>query len=357
MALQDKTEPASQRRRDDARNEGRVAKSMDLSSAMGLIAALLIAKSGGQYIFQGLEAVMRDSLSHLHASNLTPDEVSSIGMQCVIKTVLLPMPLLTGISSVGFASNVLQVGMKIAGKSISPDMSRIDPFKGLGKLVSKQAGAELVKSLVKVGVISYISYAYLQTVWPSLIHLSSLSPLDAGSIIAGLCFNLLTRTCGAMLVIAVIDYVYQRFQFEGSIKMTKQEVKEEYKRTEGDPIIKSRVRQRQQEMSRKRMMQDVPKADVVITNPTHIAVALKYDSAQMSAPRVVAKGQHLMAERIKAIAEASSVPIVENVRVARLLYKLVEVGQQIPDDLFQTVAEILAYVYRLNKKAHKHRVS
>jgi flagellar biosynthesis protein FlhB len=218
-------------------------------------------------------------------------------------------------------------------------------------MVSMRSGVELIKSLLKVAIVGYVVYIFLRAEFPGMTKLSGLSPGAMGSAVGILCWRLVIRACAAMLIIAILDYMYQRLQFEQSIKMTKQEVKEEYKRSEGDPQVKGRIRQIQREMGKRRLAQDVAGAHVVITNPTQIAVAIKYDLENMEAPTVVAKGQRLLAQKIREIAEASGVPIVENKPIARLLYKVVEVGQQIPEELYQAVAEILAFVYRMGTKA------
>jgi flagellar biosynthetic protein FlhB len=255
---------------------------------------------------------------------------------------------------VGLTTNVLQVGMKIATKSITPDFTRIDPMKGLMRMFSKQSGMELLKSIAKVSLVGYVVYVFMKGEYSSMPRMAGLSPVAIGGAIGGLCWRLMMKACTIMFIIAVVDYVYQKMHFEGTLKMTKQEVKEEYKRSEGDPQIKAKIRQRQREMSKNRMMADVPKADVVIANPTHIAIAIKYDSDSMGAPIVIAKGQRLMAEKIKSIAAANGIPIVENKPVARLLYKVVEVGQSIPEELYSAVAEILSFVYRMSRNAGRN---
>ncbi|MGB9618999.1 MAG: EscU/YscU/HrcU family type III secretion system export apparatus switch protein, partial [Armatimonadota bacterium] len=258
----------------------------------------------------------------------------------------LCLPMVTAAAAVGLAANVLQVGLKVTTKALAPDWSRIDPIKGLARVFCRRSLAELAKSTAKVVVVGWVVYAFLRGEYPKMMDLAGMSPLMIGQAAFELCWRLMARACAAMLIIAAIDYIHQRIQFEYSLRMTKQEVKEEYKRTEGDPIVRSRVRQRQREIARRRMMQDVARSHVVITNPTHLAVALRYDPEEMAAPTVVAKGQRLIAERIKEIARIHGIPLVENPPVAQMLYKTVDVGQQIPEQLYRAVAEILAMVYR-----------
>lgn len=351
MPLEDRTEPATQRRREDARNEGRVAQSNDLNAALVMITAIYVIRAMGPFVIQLTKSMMQTSFAGFGKTDLTVNNIASVLSGYALKGVLLFLPIVVAVGAVGFVASVMQVGMKIATKSITPDFTRIDPIKGITRMFSVRSAVELLKSILKIVIVGAIVYSFLKNEFSNLPNLAEASFGESLSYTANLCWRLLTRSCLAFLVLSVLDYMYQRYQHETSLKMTKQEVKEEYKRLEGDPQIKARIKQRQIEMARKRSLKDVPSADVVITNPTHIAVALKYDSEKMSAPVVVAKGQRLLAERIKSIADAAGVPIVENVPVARALYKNVDVGQQVPSELYRAVAEILAYVYRLSKKS------
>jgi flagellar biosynthetic protein FlhB len=232
-----------------------------------------------------------------------------------------------------------------------PDLNRMNPISGMAKMVSARGFVELLKSILKIFIVGYVVYVFLQAELPNFTKLAEMSLRDSVSVVALMCWRMMIKAAAAMAMIAIIDYGYQRWSFEQSIKMTKQEVRDEYKMQEGDPQLKGQIRQRQREMVKRRMMQNVPKADVIITNPTHYAVAIQYDPEKMGAPTVVAKGQRLVAQKIKDVAIANGVPIVENKPVARALYAAVEVGDQIPEDLYQAVAEILAYVFRISKKA------
>lgn len=351
MLTQDKTEPATPRRREEARDEGRVAKSADINSAIVLLVSLLLLRVAGPYLLQGFMSVARDTFSSLHHRQLGMDTVPTLAATYAIRCAWLCLPVAAGVGAVALASNVLQVGLRVTPKAIAPDWNRMDPLKGLTRLVSWRSLVELVKSTAKIGVVAYFVYSFLRSEYPAVLDLCGMPPVAIGGAVAGLCWRLLVRGCAAMLVIGILDYMYQRLSFDQSLRMTKQEVKEEFKRSEGDPHVKARLRQRQLEISRRRMMHDVARADVVVTNPTHVAVALRYAAAEMAAPMVVAKGQRLLAERIKSVAEAHGVPIVENPPLARLLYKTAEIGQQIPEELYQAVAEILAFVYQLSEKA------
>lgn len=355
MSLSNKTEPATGRKREDTRNEGRVAKSMDVNSVVVLLVCLVMLKVAGPWVMQGLSSMIHDTLANLHSQPVSVETLSSLAAQYGIRMAVLCLPFAAVAGAAGLVANVAQVGLRITTKQMQPNLNKLNPIQGVARFFSPRILVELLKSILKLGAVGYIAYTRVKSEFPRMADLSSLPPGEAGAMVVQICWRLAITAWLVMLVIAILDYVYQRFAFERSIMMTKQEVKDEYKRTEGDPKIKSKIRQRQFDLVRSRMIHAIPTADVVITNPTHIAVAVKYDAAQMAAPVVVAKGQRLLAEKIKSIAAANGVPVVENVPVARLLYKLVEVGSPIPEQLYQAVAEILAFVYRLNDKAGRGR--
>lgn len=353
MPLEDRSEPATHRRREDARNEGRVAQSNDLNAALVMLTAIYMVRAAGPYMMQLMKSIMQTSFTSINTTDLSVSNISFLITEYMTKGILLFIPVVITVGAVGLVSAVMQVGMRIAVKSVTPDWTRLDPLKGITRLFSIKAGVELVKSVIKVAIVCIIVYVFLKNEFAHLPGLADTSFTASIAYIADLCWRLLLKACMSILVLSILDYIYQRYQHETSLKMTKQEVKEEYKRSEGDPQIKARIKQRQSEMIRKRSLRDVSTADVIVVNPTHIAVALKYDPDKMQAPTVVAKGQRLLAERIKSIADTAGVPIIENIPIARALYKNVEVGQQVPDELFRAVAEILAYVYRLSAKSVK----
>lgn len=326
---------------------------MDINSAAVLIVCVMMLKLAGPYMISGLASITRDIFTSLHTAELNADSVRLLGAAYGWKALAVCLPIILAAGAVGFTANVLQIGLKATTKQITPDLDKLNPIKGFARFFSGRALVELAKTVAKIVIVGLVVYSMLKHEYVRLIDLYQMPPAVAGGVIGDICWRLLVRACLVMLVIGIIDYVYQRISFDNSIKMTKQEIKDEYKQIEGDPKIKAKIRQRQREMARRRMLQDVPKADVVITNPTHYAVAIKYNPEEMAAPTVVAKGQRLLAKRIREVAEAHGVPIVENPPVARLLYKVVEVDEQIPAELYQTVAEILAYVYRLSQKAGK----
>lgn len=249
--------------------------------------------------------------------------------------------LLAGYSQVGFLFTTETLGMKF---------SRISPLNGFKRIFSSRALVELLKALLKVTIVSLVAFSYIKGEVLNIMNLMHLELRSAAVYIATVSLNMAIRVCVALIIIGVLDYIYQWWEYEKSLRMTKQEVKEEYKQLEGNPEIKSKIKQKQRQISMRRMLQDVPKADVVITNPTHFAVAVKYDAKLSDAPVVVAKGQDFIAQRIKEVAKESNVEIVENRPLARSLYETVEIGAAIPPELYQAVAEVLAFVYSLKEK-------
>jgi flagellar biosynthetic protein FlhB len=290
---------------------------------------------------------MKSAFSFPNIHNFNIPEFLKFAQNIIGRFIILLSPLFAAIFITAILSNIMQVGFMISGESITPKLSKIDPIKGFGRLFSKQSFMELMKSLLKLAIVGGIAFL---TIKGEMKYFVLLGDMEVNSIflyILKIFFKIFIRCSLAMIILVIIDYAFQRWEFENRIKMTKQEVKEEFKKSEGDPMIKSRIKRIQMDMARKRMMQAVPEADVVITNPTHLAVALKYDSSSMTAPKVIAKGSRKIAEKIKAVASEHGIPVLENKELARNLYSLVEVGQEIPPALYQVIAELLAYIYRL----------
>lgn len=350
MALEDKTEAPTPRRRQEARQEGQVARSVELNSALVLLTCLVILRMTGPSLVEHLREVALNAFTRFPSRDLTIPGVSAGLVQLLLVVGLAIAPFVVGVAVVGFASGALQVGLVLSGKALQFKGERLNPITGIARMFSVRSAVELAKAIAKIVVIGYIVFAFIRDRYSDIASLPGGDYLGICCEIGQLTWELLLRSGFALLVIAGLDYIFQRFQNEKQLKMTKQEVKEDFKRTEGDPLIKSRIRQRQREMAHRRMMTEVPKADVVVTNPTHYAVALRYDADRSTAPLVVAKGQRLVAQRIREIAEEHNIPIVENVQLARALYASVEIGDEIPAELYQAVAEILAYVYRLSRR-------
>jgi len=254
-------------------------------------------------------------------------------------------PLFLTAFSIALLANYLQVGFVLSSESVQPKLSKIDPIKGFQKLFSIRSLVELAKNMFKISIVGFVVYVTIRGEIENFIPLMYQSVWGILIYIARVAFKIVLMVCLALIILAALDYIYQKWEFEKNLKMTKQEVKDESKQTEGDPLVKARIKRLQRDMARKRMMASVPEADVVITNPTHLAVALRYDQADMFAPKVVAKGTGFIAENIKDIARKNNVTIVNNKPLARVLYKSVDVDEMIPANLYKAVAEVLAFVY------------
>ena len=342
----DKTEPATPKKLEDARKKGQVANSRELPSVLVLLSAMMVFYFGGNWMFLQVGDVMRDIFTQIGRSDLGAEGAHTLLWYLFKRTVTIIAPLLIVASLAGILGNVSQVGFMLTGETLTPKFDKINFFKGIKRLFSVKSLVESVKAVFKVIIIGGMAYAMLRSEFeqiPALIELSLNAILSfAGHMTLKLGFY----TCLVLLILAGVDLVFQRWQHSRDLKMTKQEVKDEFKQREGDPMVKSRIRAVQREMAMRRMMDQVPDATVVITNPTHLAVALKF-SRDMQAPLLVAKGANKLAERIKIIAEENGVPIIEQKPLARAIFKEVEIDQYIPGDLYHAVAEILAYVYRL----------
>ncbi len=345
-----KTEKPTPRKLQKAREEGQVAKSQELNSAFTLMASFFVL----YYIFgnfiQSLTGKMRSFLSFSNLPEITLDNSYTILIDVFLYIGRTVAPVMVASAIIGVFINFVQVGPRFATKVIQPKFNKLNPIEGAKRLVSLKSLIELIKSLAKASVISYLAYSQLRKAWPNLITLTQRG-LEPSLLFTGeLIFKIAVNIILFLVILGIIDYIYQRWEFMRNLKMTKQEVKEEYKEMEGDPQVKSQRRQIQREMSMNRMISSVEDADVVITNPTHIAVALKFDLETMEAPVVLAKGEGFIAKRIKEVAGENNIEIVENKPLARALNATAEIGDEIPGDLYQAVAEILAYIYRDSKK-------
>lgn len=345
---EEKTESATGKRRQEARDEGQVARSVEAVTVFVLGAALVGLWVSAGNIYAELGALTRYSLSQVYGPPMTRDSVLQFSVAVTGSLVRSILPVMLASVLGGLAGNLLQVGFAVSWKAMEPNFGRVNPISGLGNLFQMAKLVDLIKSFVKIFVIGWAAYAAVKGRWHEFPFLSDLS---AGSLLTytlDLCYRILKNCLIVYLFIALADYGIQKWQYEKKLRMSKEEIKEEFKETEGNPLIKSRMRSLQREMARRRMMAEVPKADVVITNPTHFAVALRYDPGEMDAPRVAAKGADLVAKKIIELAEAHGIPRFQDPPIARALFRQAEVGDAIPADLFQAVAEILAHVYRLS---------
>lgn len=346
---QERTERATGKRRRDFREKGQVAQSKEVSTAALMTFSLLLWVFYARYFWADLDGLMRSAMLMPATFEVTRLSVVELlwTMGGFLGGLLWPIFLMTLI--VGFLASFLQVGPLFSVKVFQPDINKFNPIKGLAKLVSKRSAVELIKSLAKVALIGFIAYKTVANEFDKALTLVGLELSQTLIFLGNTAYLVLAKACGILIVLAVIDFAFTKYEMEQKMKMTKQETKEEFKETEGDPQIKARVRSMQQQMARKRMMAEVPQADVVITNPTHFSVAISYNREEMDAPTIVAKGADHLAFRIREIAREHQVPIVENKPVARALYKQ-EVGEQVPEEMFKAVAEILAYVYSLRNR-------
>ncbi len=343
---QEKTEHASLKRREDFRKKGQVAQSREVHTAALLTATLVLWIFYAPAFWRGLQNLTRGFFSQAGSLEVTPQSVQNLGAFVVGEVGLLLAPVLILVLVVGFFSSVLQIGFLVTGEPLKPDFSRLDPVKGMGRFFSRRSLVEVVKSLAKVLLIGTVAYRTVKAEFAGDLVLVDLDVAQTLAYLGKVAALVLFKTCGLLVALAVLDFFFVRWELEQKMKMTRQDQKEEYKETEGDPYLKSRIRSLQAQMARRRMMSEVPKADVVITNPTHLSIAISYRREKMAAPQIVAKGADHLALRIREIARESGVPMVENVPVARALYRS-EVGEAVPEELYKAVAEVLAYVYSL----------
>lgn len=347
-AGQERTEQATGRRRQEARKRGQVAISREIPSALLLFTLLGVFSFAGAHLLDHLTRLVAGIFGRLNSIRVHTVSDAGALMVDLLQTVLwLLVPICLPLLVAGFLGNVAQVGLEFHAQPLSPKLSKLNPLAGMKRIFSMRGLVELGKSLLKIGFVGAIAWSVMSgylTEFPTLVR------LDLGGIwdfTYSVAFRIILYVSLALLVLAALDYIYQRWQHEEGLKMTKQEIKDERKQSEGDPQVKSRIRSLQRQAAYQRMMAEVPKSDVVITNPTHLAVALRFDPAEMTAPRVTAKGADYIAERIRDVARENNVPIVENQPLAQALYQMADIGDYIPVDLYRAVAEVLAYVYRL----------
>jgi flagellar biosynthetic protein FlhB len=346
----EKTEEPSSRKLSKAREEGQVAKSMEIPSVFVLLAGAISLYASAFYIYNNLMAVFHFNFNFEKIPLLTDIEVVRLLAFHTEKIIFTIIPVMLSIVLAALLSNFAQVGFSISGKAIEPKFSKLNPISGFKQKFSSRAVVEFVKTLIKVGVISMVAYYAIKGEFTEISRLYDYSVGQILLFILRVSFWIFIKVCLIMMIVAMLDYAYQKWKFLDDQKMTKKEVKDEAKQTEGDPLVKSRIRQLQHEAARKRMMAAVPEADVVVTNPTRLAIAIKYDGNEMDAPTVLAKGAGAVAKNIRTIARENNVPLVEDKQLARNLYSSVDIGQEVTMELYQAVAELLAYVYKLKGK-------
>ncbi len=347
----EKTEPATQRKREEARRKGQVFRSPEVGSAGLLLLGVLTLRYSAPASYQRLHYYTIEMLSAAGRAELSVEGLPRLMMDATFQAALAVTPLMVAVALTGIALNVLQVGFIFNSEPLAPQLSRINPISGFQRILSKRALVEMVKSIAKFIAVSYLVYSSVMAVISDIPGLLKAEVASAAVMVLLVAASLAMKVGAFLAVLAALDYLYQKWEYDQSLRMTKQEVKDEFKDVEGDPQIQARIRRRQREMAFNRMMVEVTTADAIITNPIHYAVALRYDAKAMFAPRVVAKGQRLVAERIKEIARANGVPVVEKPALARALFQATEVGDYVPEELYKAVAEVLAFVYRLRGRA------
>lgn len=349
----DKTEKATPKKLDDARKEGRVARSSDLINGFMLLLMFFVLK-----LFGGIMAnLFLDSFVKYYnkASDISMEvfdvrQAVNLSNEIVIDIVIASLPVLIGSFVVALVGNIVQVGWKVTSKPLKPKLDRLNPIGGFKRMFSQEKVVELIKSILKVLAIALVAYNEVKDRWKFILNLYDFEFMQAVLNIFDIVLDVGIKISVIFVIIGLADFGYQKWKHLHDLRMSKQEVKDEMKQSEGDPQIKGQIRQKMREGARRRMMQDLPKADVVITNPSHFAVAVKYDKETAEAPYVLAKGADYVAANIKEIAKQNNIEIVENKPLARMLYYNVEIGDQIPPELYQMVAEVLAYVYSVKNK-------
>ena len=349
----DKTEKATPKKLEDARKEGRVARSSDLINGLMPLLMFFVLRIFGNFMAKGfLESFVK-------YYNKTPDismeifdvkQAVNLGNEIVFDIVIACLPVLIGSFLVAFVGNVVQIGWKVTTKPLKPKLDRLNPIGGLKRMFSQEKVVELIKSILKVLAIAIVAYNEVKDRWLFILNLYDFEFMQAIVNIFDIVLDVGVKISVLFVIIGIADFGYQKWKHLHDLRMSKQEVKDEMKQSEGDPQVKGRIRQKMREGARRRMMQELPKADVVITNPTHFAVAIKYDKEKAEAPYVLAKGADYVASTIKEAAKEHKIEIVENKPLARMLYYNVEIGEQIPPELYQMVAEVLAYVYSVKNK-------
>lgn len=344
----EKTEPASSRRISQAREEGQVPQSRELGTFLSLFVAALVLWTISGWFYQRLSAVLRDGLTFGRAQAFQVDAMGQALREVAGTALLTTLPVFVVLIVAGLAGHFLVSGWNVSSKAVTPDLMRLNPLNGIQRIFSVSGLGELVKSVLKSVVIGSVAAMVIWKQRHELLGLMTMGLVPGIFLFGRMAMESFLYIAASLAIIAGIDVPFQLWRYYDQLKMTKDELKQEYKEQEGDPQIKARIRGKQREMARRRMMQAVPKADVVVTNPTHFAVALKYDADRMGAPTVVAKGADFVAQAIRELATEHNVPLLEAPPLARALYRHAEIGEQIPAGLYTAVAEVMAYIYQLN---------
>jgi flagellar biosynthetic protein FlhB len=346
---QEKSEKPTPRRLEEARKKGQVAKSMDVNTSVVLFAGVFIIKLQAAPMGEHLSTLTRQLYGNFPKDDFTTSTLQHYVLMLMWEFGLIVGPTLLFLLTAGVLINYLQVGVLFTTEPLKPSLSKINPLAGFKRMFSSRSVIETLKAIIKMTVVSIVVYKAIAVSYQDLTGTVLMDRTTAALLLGKVAWEVAWRSSMVLLIFGLADYFYQRWEYERGLKMTKQEIKDEAKQSEGDPLVKGRIRRAMRDAARRRMMSAVPAATVVITNPTHFAVALRYDRAGMAAPIVVAKGMDLIAQRIKQIAAENDVPLIENVPLARALHKQVELEEAIPEELYASVAEILVMVQKLNK--------
>ena len=351
MFAGEKTEEATEKRKRDAVQEGNVAKSQDLGSVVILLAGFLMLRAYGANMYSRCADFMRYCFGQILQSNLTLNEALILLNQFIVVTLIITIPFMLAIMLAGIFSNVIQIGFLFRFDPMTPNFDRMNPVSNIQNMFSWKMVAELVKSILKILIVAYVPYSTIKEEFPKFIGFIKSNPIYSFGILLDICYAMAIKIILIFLVLAIADWFFQKWRYDESLKMSKEDIKEEHKQQEGDPHVKQKIREVQRRASQRRQMEEVPKATVVVTNPTHIAVAIKYNFGEKNAvPEIVAMGSGFIAQKIKEIARENNVPIVENKPLAREMFKKANVGDKIPEELWTAVAEILAQVVRDRQK-------
>ncbi len=350
--LGERTEDATPKRRREAREEGNIARSNDAANAILLMGAVMVLASGIKPLLFTLASMLEKSLVGDHlASGVRPEEVAEMLVPVAVEGALAAAPIVLGATAIAILAHLWQVGFLISGKALEPKLERLSPLKGFGRIFGAQGAIKTTMDILKVVIVGWIAWSVASGIFPAIVSLPAFGALRGFEEIGSMGMSLAMQLGAALLALGLLDYAVQKFKYERDLRMTKQQVKEEFKESDGSPEVKRRRMQIARQLAMQRLQTAVPKADVIVTNPEHISVAIQYDPASSAAPRIVAMGADHIAMRIRQIAVRHSIPIVERKPLARALFANAKVGQEIPADHYKAVAEILAYVYRLKGKA------
>lgn len=353
FASEEKTEDATSRKKADARKKGQIAKSKEVGLAMTLLAVTLVIATLSSFSSR----ILKENVVYFLGNNLNiplnETNLKSLMLISITRFSISYLPIVLPIMIMGILGNYIQSGFLFSMETIKPKLSKINPINGFKRMFSSRTIVELFKSMAIVTIVGYVGYKFMRDNYKDILTIGNLHISSMGPFFKDLILTIFKKVTLIMAILAISDYIYQRYMYKKDLKMTKQEIKEEYKQDEGDPQVKGKIKQKQKEMATRRMMQAVPDATVIVTNPTHISIALKYEEGKSEAPKVIAKGSEGIALKIKEIAKENNIPIIENKPLARLMYEKIEIDSEIPDDMYQAVAEILIIVYKLSKKRIK----